>query len=82
MSIAITTNRPQSDAGSSAAYWEGRARQFAHRDGGLPAVCSYGMPAFYNQYIHITQRRALEPWLRQTAGATVLDVGCGVGRWS
>jgi SAM-dependent methyltransferase len=30
----------------------------------------------------VTQRRALRPWLAVTSGTSVLDVGCGVGRWS
>jgi len=63
-------------------YWEERARRFAGVERGLPAVCSYGMPRFYNAYIQATQRRALLPWLRVAAGDRVLDVGCGVGRWS
>jgi ubiquinone/menaquinone biosynthesis C-methylase UbiE len=70
--------------GAAAAYWEERARQFAAQGRGLAAVCSYGMPAFYNHYIHCCQRRALFACLpRATASAaTMLDVGCGVGRWS
>ena len=40
------------------------------------------MPGFYNRAIHFTQRLALAPWLRVDAGTRVLDVGCGVGRWS
>src|SRR5918995_3134328 len=63
-------------------YWEDRARRFAGEGAGLAAVCSYGMPAFYNRFIHLEQRLALEPWLRIAPGAEVLDVGCGVGRWS
>lgn len=67
---------------SPAAYWESRARRFAARGRGLAAVCSYGMPAFYNAAIDLGQRLALRPWLRPAAGLRVLDVGCGVGRWS
>jgi 2-polyprenyl-3-methyl-5-hydroxy-6-metoxy-1,4-benzoquinol methylase len=69
---------------SAQSYWEGRARQFAARGRGLAAVCSYGMPAFYNYSIESAQRRALLPWLPQvaTGSGTALDVGCGVGRWS
>jgi 2-polyprenyl-3-methyl-5-hydroxy-6-metoxy-1,4-benzoquinol methylase len=71
-------------ATTSASYWDERARRFAARGPGLAAVCSYGMPAFYNRYIDICQRRALSPWFRKRApaGSTALDVGCGIGRWS
>jgi 2-polyprenyl-3-methyl-5-hydroxy-6-metoxy-1,4-benzoquinol methylase len=72
-------------ASEAARYWEARARQFAGEGAGLAAVCSYGMPGFYNRAIALTQRRALAPWLRRSAhsrGAAALDVGCGVGRWS
>ncbi|HEX3844130.1 MAG TPA: class I SAM-dependent methyltransferase [Steroidobacteraceae bacterium] len=63
-------------------YWEDRARRFAVAGDGLAAVCSYGMPGFYNRLIDFCQRRALEPWLKAGPGTRVLDVGCGVGRWS
>jgi SAM-dependent methyltransferase len=65
-----------------AAYWEDRARRFAAEGEGLAAVCSYGMPEFYNRVIDFCQSRALQPWLEVERGARVLDVGCGVGRWS
>ena len=63
-------------------YWEDRAQRFAREGHGLAAVCSYGMPEFYNRAIHLEQRLALRPWLKVPAGCRVLDVGCGVGRWS
>lgn len=63
-------------------YWEDRAQRFAGERDGLAAVCSYGMPEFYNRVIHWEQRLALDPWLRVTPGIRALDVGCGVGRWS
>lgn len=63
-------------------YWEERACRFAAQGDGLAAVCSYGMPAFYNRLIDWCQRLALARWLRVPEGTQVLDVGCGVGRWS
>ncbi|HWG77236.1 MAG TPA: class I SAM-dependent methyltransferase [Steroidobacteraceae bacterium] len=70
------------EAHRAGAYWEGRARRFAMQGEGLAAVCSYGMPDFYNRMIQWTQRRALLPWLKVGAGTRVLDIGCGVGRWT
>ncbi|HEX8620280.1 MAG TPA: class I SAM-dependent methyltransferase [Thermoanaerobaculia bacterium] len=63
-------------------YWDQRARDFASRGAGLRAVCSYGMPSFYNGYIHLTQQLALKKHLRVAKGTNVLDIGCGIGRWS
>lgn len=63
-------------------YWEDRARRFAGEGAGLAAVCAYGMPEFYNRAIDLEQRLALAPWLKVPAGTRVLDIGCGVGRWS
>ena len=65
-----------------AVYWEARARRYASEGQGLAAICSYGMPGFYNRAIDACQRLALRPWLRVPPGTRVLDVGCGVGRWS
>ncbi len=69
-------------AAAFAEYWEQRARRYASEGQGLRAVCSYGMPGFYNHSIQLTQRAALRPWLKVTPGTSVLDVGCGIGRWS
>lgn len=63
-------------------YWEERALRFAGERDGLAAVCAYGMPEFYNRAIHLEQKLALAPWLEVDRRSQVLDVGCGVGRWS
>ena len=63
-------------------YWEERAQRFASEGEGLAAVCSYGMPELYNRVIDLCQRLALRHWLDVPAETRVLDVGCGVGRWS
>src|SRR5580704_5518719 len=64
------------------AYWEDRAQRFAGEGAGLAAVCAYGMPELYNRAIQLEQRLALRRWLDVKPGTRVLDVGCGVGRWS
>jgi 2-polyprenyl-3-methyl-5-hydroxy-6-metoxy-1,4-benzoquinol methylase len=64
-------------------YWDARAVRFAGEGQGLRAICSYGMPGYYNKAIDLTQRMALRSIIRSIpAGAQVLDYGCGVGRWS
>lgn len=70
------------DVACPAGYWEDRAKRFAAAGAGLKAVCSYGMPGFHNAAIDLGQRLALAPWLKLPRGAEVLDVGCGVGRFS
>jgi SAM-dependent methyltransferase len=78
----LPVSQPHDPVNSAQGYWEERARRFLARGEGLGAVCSYGMPGFYNDYIHLTQRLALKPWLRASQGMSVLDAGCGAGRWS
>ncbi len=67
---------------SPRAYWNARAAQYASHGEGFAAVCSFGMPLFYNRYIHFLQQRALAHWLAVPDGARVLEIGCGVGRWT
>jgi 2-polyprenyl-3-methyl-5-hydroxy-6-metoxy-1,4-benzoquinol methylase len=78
----IVRGTPAPQRYSPPLYWEDRARRFAGERDGLAAVCAYGMPEFYNRAIDWEQRLALGPWLAVSEGMRVLDVGCGVGRWS
>ena len=47
-------------------YWEQRACRFASQGDGLAAVCSYGMPAFYNRVID---------WIRGSGRRIPEDIG-------
>jgi len=69
-------------ASETTRYWEERAVRFARDGHGLRAVCSFGMPDYHNRAIDLCQRLALRKWLGRCSSETVLDVGCGVGRWS
>lgn len=98
MSTAITTNPRLDPTAVDAAqgrslalgevrqpprdYWNARAGRFAAVRSGLAAVCSYGMPEYHNRYIHWRQASALVPWLAVPPGARVLEIGCGIGRWT
>lgn len=64
------------------AYWEERAKKFGGQGMGHKAICSYGMPWFYNAYIDRVQKKALYSVLRVKKQENILDLGCGVGRWS
>ena len=81
-SVDASRLRPEPGPGPAARYWEERAVRFAREGEGRAAVCSFGMPEHYNRAIDLCQRLALRKWLARCSDGTVLDVGCGVGRWS
>jgi len=68
---------------SSSTYWNERFRLYGESRGTYKAICSYGMPYLYNRYIDIVQKKALGSALNalQLEGKSVLDIGCGSGRW-
>lgn len=76
----MTTLNPS--LGAHKLYWDERAKRFGCVGKGRKAVCSYGMPWFYNAYIDVIQKKALFSVLKVKEGEEVLDLGCGVGRWS
>lgn len=66
-------------------YWTDLAERYRHEDGkGFAPVLHPGAPDWFNLCVHELQERA---WRRALSlctlpkGASVLDVGCGTGRW-
>jgi ubiquinone/menaquinone biosynthesis C-methylase UbiE len=64
-------------------YWDQRAREYGRSRRGYKAICSYGSPYLYNKYIDLVQKKGFYRMLQNAGvqGKTVLDIGCGVGRW-
>jgi ubiquinone/menaquinone biosynthesis C-methylase UbiE len=66
-------------------YWVNQSDHFLHSDSkGLGAVLYSGMPMWFNKFYDQYQTQAFEALTQGLSlkGKRVLDVGCGVGRWS
>jgi ubiquinone/menaquinone biosynthesis C-methylase UbiE len=61
-------------------FWESTAKKFA--GDGFKAVCTPTSIGLVNWYGDFLQRKALKSIFQQWAGAKVIDIGCGIGRWS
>ncbi len=61
-------------------FWERTAQRFAKR--GFRAVCWPTSIGLVNWYIDILQRTVLKSVFHQCQGDKLLEIGCGVGRWS
>lgn len=70
-----------SDLRSMKDFWNKTARKFGETENYAPVL----MPSskgLLNWYTDFLQNRALKEHLEDLSGKFVLDVGCGVGRWS
>ena len=82
-----TTRLPPARLSQSelARYWSDLSRRHLDRaDDGLSVICYAGMPAWFNRFLDVYQRKALGRLLQGAdfSGKRVLDVGTGVGRWA
>ena len=62
-------------------FWNSTATRFGEKGDYTPVLhpSAKGLLNWYTDYL---QRTALNDVIKQSAGKTVLEVGCGVGRWS
>lgn len=70
-----------SDLPSMKDFWNRTAKKFGDKNGYRPVLIpsSKGLLNWYTDYL---QRTALSDVIKRLLGKRVLDVGCGVGRWS
>jgi len=66
----------------SKAYWNWAIKRFGDSKDALNAILHCGGTLEYNIYMDFIQKRALSKFIKKSNGKDVLDVGCGVGRWS
>jgi ubiquinone/menaquinone biosynthesis C-methylase UbiE len=62
-------------------FWDITATRFGQKDG-LKAVLHPSSKGLLNWYTDFVQKNALKKTFRSLSGKTVLDIGCGVGRWT
>jgi len=66
-------------------YWARLSHEhLTKQDDGLAAICYAGMPAWFNQFLDVYQRKAMVRLAsgEDFASKRILDVGTGVGRWA
>jgi len=63
-------------------YWEERAKKYGASFGGWKAVLTEGEWEYKNRYVDLLHRKAVFSTVSEWQGKNVLDVGCGVGRFS
>lgn len=62
-------------------FWNKTARKFGETENYTPVLLP-SSKGLLNWYTDFLQNRALKKHLEELSGQFVLDVGCGVGRWS
>jgi len=66
-------------------YWARLSSEhLTTQDDGLSAICYAGMPAWFNRFLDVYQRKAMARLVAREdfTGKRILDVGTGVGRWA
>ena len=66
-------------------YWSRLSNEHLKKqDDGLAAICYAGMPAWFNRFLDVYQRKAMARLVsgEDFANKRILDVGTGVGRWA
>ena len=64
------------------AYWEERAKKYGSSSRGWKAIALAAGEDYYFKHVHTIDKRATLDFIHIHEGMKVLDVGCGIGRWS
>ncbi len=62
-------------------FWNNTAKKFGEENGYRPVLLPTSK-GLVNWYVDFVQKTALEQFIQKLSKKTVLDLGCGVGRWS
>lgn len=67
-------------------YWNDRATKYINLDEkGWSAICFCGAPVWYNKFLDYSQKVVFLKLINAIEGVKkdkILDVGCGIGRWT
>jgi SAM-dependent methyltransferase len=84
-SLSEQSNVTKLDSSGLATYWsELSNKHLARPDDDLAVICFAGMPYWFNHFFDVYQVKAMERLLKgeDFTGASILDVGTGLGRWA
>lgn len=67
-------------------YWNDRAKKYINfNEKGWSAICFCGAPVWYNKFLDHSQKIVFLKLINEIEGIKknkILDVGCGIGRWT